>query len=265
MKLKPYMIVGLLFIAVFLGVSLIGQAIGFWHLPGQATESEHKEEGSEHNEGEKSDESAAPAELHGYMNLKEFLTKNGVDLECVAAKLGVTVDELNIEAKEIAHGKGFEMEQIQEFAKECKGHTQAPSIDSKVASTTNTEIKTEDKEETPTKPKAFEGKTTAEIIDELEKGQPRSAEEMKKIIEEAREKGEQLPSPDEPSLPFLKGSDKLDKYCTDNGINMDCLSEKLGIPVSEFSKTAKEVASKLSTGHVEQIRELLPGCFDYSR
>lgn len=257
------MLVGILFIVIFIGGSILGQALGFWHLPGQV-EADHTE--SESSEGESHQETAAPAELHGYMNLKEFLTKNGVDLECVASKLGVTVEELNIEAKEIAHGKGFEMEQIQEFAKECKSQTQTPPNDNKVASVTDkTETSSDEKANSQEKLKTFEGKSTAEVIDDLVKGQPKSPEEMKKIIEEAREKGEKLPTPDQPSLPFLAGSDKLDKYCIDNGINMECLSKKLGVPVSEFSKTAKEVASKLSTGHVEQIRELLPTCIDFSR
>lgn len=265
MKLKPYMIIGILFIVVFIGISLIGQAIGFWHLPGQNPETEQS--GTQHSEGENHEEPATvETELHGYMNLKEFLTKNGVDLECVASKLGVTVEELNIEAKEIAHGKGFEMEQIQEFAKECKSQTQAPIKDNNTASVTEkTEPSSNKNTNSQEKPKTYEGKSTTQVIEDLEKGQPKSPEEMKKIIEEAREKGEQLPPPDQPSLPFLKGSDMLDKYCIDNNINMECLSKKLGIPVSEFSKTAKEVAAKLSTGHVEQIREVLPGCVDYSR
>lgn len=269
MKLKPYMVIGILFIVVFLGVTLIGHAIGFWNLPGQNPESEHQEEaGVEHVEGENREEpatSSTETELHGYMNLKDYLTQNGVNLECVAAKIGVTVEELNIEARELSHSKGFEMEEIQEFAKECKEQAQNPTSKNNVATLPKDDNKEDAQSNSDNSKNAFDNKNVSEIIKDLSKVNQDTSDQIKKALEEARSKGE-VPIPgDMEALPFLSGTDNLKQYCTDNGINMDCLAQKLGIPVSEFDKTAKEVAAKLSTGHVEQIREFLPTCIDYSR
>lgn len=269
MKLKPYMVIGILFIVVFLGVTLIGHTIGFWNLPGQNPESEHQEEaGVEHVEGENREEpatSSTETELHGYMNLKDYLTQNGVNLECVAAKIGVTVEELNIEARELAHGKGFEMEEIQEFAKECKEQAKNPTSKNNVATLPKDASENETATTKNNGKTTIDGKDIAQIINDLEKIDNGTSDLIKKKLEEARKNGEAPLPGDMEALPFLSGTDNLKQYCTDNGINMDCLAQKLGIPVSEFDKTAKEVAAKLSTGHVEQIREFLPSCIDYSR
>lgn len=256
------MVVGILFIVIFIGGSLLGQALGFWHLPGQV-EADHTEGGT--SEGETHQETAAPAELHGYMNLKEYLTKFGADLECFAAKIGVSVEELNIEAKELSHSKGFEMENFMEFAKECKGQAQDQTNKNNVASLPQDSSKEESNAEDNVSKKTFDNKDVSEIINDLDKVGKESSEEIKKMLEEARNKGE-VPIPgDMTALPFLKGSDNLKKYCTDNGISMECLAQKLGIQVSELDNNAKDIAAKLSTGHVEQIREVMPGCIDYTR
>lgn len=258
------MVIGILFIVIFIGGSLLGQALGFWHLPGQV-EADHTEEGS--SEGETHQETAAPAELHGYMNLKEYLTKFGADLECFAAKIGVTVEELNIEAKELSHSKGFEMENFMEFAKECKGQAQTPTTNN-VATIPNqdgTRDENESENTGNTSDKSLLNKDISEIIDKLDKVNGDTSDQIKKALEEARNKGE-VPIPgDMEALPFLKGSDNLKQYCSDNNINMDCLAQKLGIPVSEFDNNAKDIAAKTTSGHVEEIRELLTSCIDYTR
>ncbi|MBP7732706.1 MAG: hypothetical protein KA140_02955 [Caldisericia bacterium] len=270
MKLKPYMVIGILFVVVFLGVTLIGHAIGFWNLPGQNPESEHTEEaGGEKIEGENHEEpatSGTETELHGYMNLKEYLENYGTNLECVAAKIGVTVEELNIEARELSHSKNFEMEEIQEFAKECK--EQAQTTNNNIASIPNQgEAKDEKGSENAdgNSNNSLSNKDISEIINELGKVDGNTSDKIKKALEEARNKGE-VPIPgDLEALPYLKGSDNLKQYCSDNNINMDCLAQKLGIPVSEFDDNAKDVAAKTTSGHVEEIRELLTSCIDYTR
>jgi hypothetical protein len=249
MKIRNYFIVGVLFIAAFVGLSLIGQAIGFWHLPGQAPETEHAENGETATE-------AAETELHGYMNLKEYLTKNGVDLECVASKLGVTVDEMNVEAREIAHGKGFEMEDIQKMAKECK-EAKPQTMDNN-QSLASAENQKQDKASEPGKIPEIPNPTNPVKEDKID---------IEKLKKELDDKGVKIIEPPTPpdQLPFLKGSDNLKQFCQKNNIDMDCLSSKINVPVEEFDAIAKDIAAKLPSGHVEEIREYLIGCIDYTR
>lgn len=265
MKVKNYAIIGIAFVVLFVGVVLIGHATGFWHLPGQVVESEHSEPGETHVEpGEThvepvENKTAEIAELHGYVNLKEWLSENHIDAECVAAKLGLKVEDLNVEARDIAHSKGMEPADIQKLAMECAGQGQAPSMtEDKVANVTPQT----QPEQTAKIPNDFVNRET--VARDFPKDPESKAEEIRKAfkggIEITPPNGDQLPT-----IGFLQGTDNLQKYCIDNNVNMECLSEKIGVPVADFDNTAKEIASRLPGGHVEEIRKYLLGCVDYSR
>ncbi len=256
MKVKNYVFVGIFFIAIFVAVALVGQAIGYWHLPGQVAESEHNEaESGEHE----TTETTTAAELHGYMNLKEYLTANGYNLECAASKLGVTVDGLNIEAREIAHGMGVEPGDLTKMVEACKeGSGELNNQEQKLASNTKPEESTQ--QITPI-PGNDSGRQGEEPNDDKKETDPK---ELLKL----RDPDKEPPPPppiNEPVLQQLKGSDNLKEYCINNNINLECLAKKLGISEDDLDKTAKEIAEKLPTGHVEEIRLLLPGCYDLTR
>ncbi len=255
MKVKNYVFIGIFFIALFVAVSLVGQAIGYWHLPGQAAESEHNEgEAGEHE----TTETTTAAELHGGMNLKEYLTANGYNLECAASKLGVTVDGLNIEAREVAHGMGVEPGDLPKMVEGCKeGSGEVRQHEEAIASNTKPEETTQQ----VTPPAGNPGKQGEDPNDDKKITDPKELLRLGKP-------GDELPPPQpitEPVLQQLKGSDNLREYCIINNINLECLAEKLGITVADLDKTAKEIAEKLPSGHVEEIRILLSTCYDLTR
>ena len=259
MKVKNYVIIGIAFVVLFVGVVMIGHFAGYWHLPGQVSESEHNESGENHNEpGEThvepgENKTVEIAELHGYMNLKDWLAENKIDAQCVADKLGLKVEDLNVEAREIAHGKGMEPADIQKLAMECGGHGEAPSMtENKVANTTPQT----QPEQTAKVPNDFVNRET--VARDFPKDSESKAEEIRKAFKGGIEITP--PNPDQlPTIGFLQGSDNLQKYCIDNSVNMECLSEKIGVPVADFDNTAKEIASRLPGGHVEEIRNTCLG------
>ncbi|HOU07766.1 MAG TPA: hypothetical protein PLX04_08360 [Caldisericia bacterium] len=112
MKLRPYALAGFLFLGVFLLAIVVGMAIGKWN-PAGIGETGTEELGEEH------EETTTLPELHGYMNLLEYLKENGISPECVAQKLGVAESELNIEARTIAEKLGLETYQLPEKYKDC--------------------------------------------------------------------------------------------------------------------------------------------------
>lgn len=256
MKVKNYVFIGIFFVALFVAVALVGQAIGYWHLPGQVAESEHNEgEAGEHE----ATETTTPSELHGYVNLKEYLSKNGYNLECAASKLGVTVDGLNVEAREIAHGMGVEPGDLPKMVEGCKeGSGEIRQQEQTTASNTKP---LETVEPVTPPPGDHSGNSSEEPNDDKKITDPK---ELLRLVKP----GEEPPPPppvNEPVLQQLKGSDNLKEYCINNNINLECLAKKLGITEAELDNTAKNIAAKLPTGHVEEIRILLTGCYDLTR
>lgn len=171
MKIKQSLVVGILFLAMFVGAMLFAMAIGKWNPAGIGVT---HSEGEEH-EGE---ESKLP-ELHGEMNLQEWCAFNKIPADCVAGKLGLTVEQLNQPARDIASSIGRQTYELVVMFEDCLKMGSKPDYEEK------TEASTE--------------------------------------------------------ITELHGYMNFREWLIKSGISLECASQKLGIPVSEFDAEARGV------------------------
>lgn len=171
MKIKQSLVVGILFLAVFVGAMLFAMTIGKWNPAGIGVT---HSEGEEH-EGE---ESKLP-ELHGEMNLQEWCAFNKIPADCVAGKLGLTVEQLNQPARDIASSIGRQTYELVVMFEDCLKQGSKPDYEEK------TEASTE--------------------------------------------------------ITELHGYMNFREWLIKSGISLECASQKLGIPVSEFDGEARGV------------------------
>lgn len=160
-----------MFLAVFVGAMLFAMAIGKWNPAGIGVT---HSEGEEH-EGE---ESKLP-ELHGEMNLQEWCAFNKIPADCVAGKLGLTVEQLNQPARDIASSIGRQTYELVVMFEDCLKMGSKPDYEEK------TEASTEISE--------------------------------------------------------LHGYMNFREWLIKSGISLECASQKLGIPVSEFDSEARSI------------------------
>jgi|GEM_PF-758420 len=127
MKIRPYVMVGILFVVLIIGTVLVAMSIGKWNPAGL---------GETHTEGEEDgiqiEVTGELPELHGYMNFKEYLSENKIPLDCVALKLGIPESEFDKETRAIAEGVGLETYQITEKIKDCFPNKSAENHEEKV-------------------------------------------------------------------------------------------------------------------------------------
>lgn len=132
MKIKQSLIVGILFLAVFLGAMLFAMAIGKWNPAGIGVEHSEVEE----HEGE---ESRLP-ELHGEMNLLEWCAFNKIPADCVAGKLGLTTEQLNQPARDIASSIGRQTYELVVMFEDCLKMGGKPDYEEKTEKAEITEL-----------------------------------------------------------------------------------------------------------------------------
>lgn len=271
MKLRPYALAGFLFLGVFLLAIVVGMAIGKWN-PAGIGETGTEELGEEH------EETTTLPELHGYMNLLEYLKENGISPECVAQKLGVAESELNIEARTIAEKLGLETYQLPEKYKDClpaqekdgeekdegRGIPEFKGYMNFLDWLENNGYSTDcvaSKLGIPMMQLDAEGKQIADML----KVTP---EDLPKMVQDCRglPPKDQQPAPgdngSQPSgqLPFLKGTDNVLEYCRTNAIPVDCVARKLKIKEIDLNKTGLDIAAQVGFTHVEEIRKIIEEC-----
>ncbi len=171
MKIKQSIIVGILFLAVFVSAMLFAMAIGKWNPAGIGVT---HSEGGEH-EGE---ESKLP-ELHGEMNLQEWCAVNKIPADCVAGKLGLTVEQLNQPARDIASSIGRQTYELVVMFEDCLKMGGKPDYEEKTETSTG--------------------------------------------------------------ITELHGYMNFKEWLIKSGISLECASQKLGIPASEFDAEARGI------------------------
>jgi hypothetical protein len=287
MKIKQSLMVGILFLVVFVGAMLFAMAIGKWN-PAGIGETHH--EGEEH-EGE---ESKLP-ELHGEMNLQEWCAVNKIPADCVADKLGLTVEQLNQPARDIASSIGRQTYELVVMFEECFKMGSKPDYEEKTEKAEITELHgymnfkewliksgislecTSEKLGIPVsefdseargvlEPKGFEPPTMADVLkDCIGKTEEVKHEEKSNEAEKTKEEHSEKPQENEPvetmqESAFLKGSDNVLEYLKTNKINIECVARTLGLTENDLDKTAKEVAALVGQEHIDYIREVIANC-----
>lgn len=132
MKIKQSLVVGILFLAVFIGAILFAMAIGKWNPAGIGVT---HSEGGEHE----SDESRLP-EIPGEMNLKDWCAFNKIPADCVAEKLGLKTEQLNKPAKDIASSIGRQTYELVVMFEDCLKQGGKPEYEEKTEKVEITEL-----------------------------------------------------------------------------------------------------------------------------
>ncbi len=273
MKIKPYVLPGIFFLAAFLVMMLIGMATGFWNPAGiGVSETEHKGE-------EEKGQTVELPELHGYVNFIVYLRDNKIPVDCVAQKLGLKESALDKPARDVASDLGIETFQLPLIYKDCIGAKGGKKGEEKPKANLP-ELKgymnlleyldvnnilpdcVAEKLGIPLPDLNNEAKAVAEKIG-------KAPEDLLPFIAEcigAKPKDQELPdlkNPSETSIvepPFLAGYDNLLSYLEINKVQIECVAKKLKVDRDALNKTAKEVAENLKLGHVEAIRAIIKEC-----
>ncbi len=207
MKIKPAVLVGVLFVALFVIVAYVFQAFGYWNPPG--VESTYESDHDDHDETEVESEYVELGYisdlLEGSMNLHDFLEDYDVDISCVSGKLGIANSEIKKDARDIKDKLGIDMSDIRAIIDECMGLEARPDPHSVETETTETEHEPETDE------------VESVIVDEG----------LVYVSDE------------------LVGSDNLMEFLKNNDIPADCLAEKLGIGEKELDQSAKDIKEEL--------------------
>lgn len=207
MKIKPAVLVGILFVVLFVVVAYVFQAFGYWNPPG--VESTYESDHDEHDETEVESEYVELGYisdlLEGSMNLHDFLEDYDVDISCVSGKLGIANSETKKDARDIKDKLGIDMSDIRAIIDECMGLEARPDPHAVETETTETEHESETDE------------VESVIVDEG----------LVYVSDE------------------LVGSDNLMEFLKENNIPADCLAGKLGISEGELDSSAKDLKEKL--------------------
>lgn len=273
MKLRPYALASLLFLGVFLLAIVVGMAIGKWN-PAGIGETGTEELGEEHGE------TTTLPELHGYMNLLEYLKENGISPECVAQKLGIAESDLNAEARTVAEKFGLETYQLPEKYTDCLSAKEKDEVEKDEGQMVpefkgymnfldwleNNGYSTDcvaSKLGIPMMQLDAEGKQVADMLKVMPEDLPKMVQDCKGLPPK-----DQQPAPDDgngsqPSvgqLPFLKGTDNVLEYCRTNAVPVDCVAGKLKIKEADLNKTGLDIATQVGFAHVEEIRKIIGEC-----
>ena len=136
MKYKPYAIVGVLFVILFLVTVFAFQCGGVWDPPGNRAGDGSGHNG-DHEAHEDYDEVIDSPEIHeheiieeeyisdtlrGSTNLLNFLNENSIPVDCVSEKLEISNPQLDASAGDIKNNLGVEMSDIRTVIDTCLGH-----------------------------------------------------------------------------------------------------------------------------------------------
>lgn len=277
MKFKSYILPGIFFLVIFVGVMMIAMVAGLWN-PAGIGEAEGEIKEGEEVVGQTEVFPELP-ELHGYVNFLVYLQDNKIPIDCVAQKLALKEKELDKPVRDIASQLGIETYQLPLIYEECvkargqKKDKEKPEINllelkgymnfldylelNNIPSDCIAE-----KLGIPLPDLNNEAKTVASKIG-------KTTEDLLPVIYEcvgAEPKEQKLPDITKPSenaifeLPFLAGTDNLLSYLKSNNIDADCIANKLKVGKEVLNKAAKDIAKELKLSHVEAIRGFIKDC-----
>lgn len=294
MKLKPYVLVGILFVLIFVVTVFMFQSCGVWDPPGNRggdghddhdddcddetnIETEYKNE-SNNDEVILDNDVYISDSLEGSKNLLDFLKDNEIPVQCVSEAMNISESEMNANAGAIKSKYGMHMGDIRAIIDVCLGlepreddhgeedYDDTTTIESSDKSETEHSVSTEDDagDEKPQPVKQAEEKEEPPKVveEEHEPGQGQNTEKDgigKGQGGEGKGSGDGAGNNLSSDLPKLVGSDNISEYCEKNNIPKSCVAEKLNVSEGELDSGGGELSNKLGMKMYE-LREIVLSC-----
>jgi hypothetical protein len=299
MKYKPYAVVGILFVVLFLITVYAFQCGGVWNPPGNRAGEGNGYHGDheghdDHNEtinnaeiieNETEDIEYISDTLRGSFNLQAFLEDNDIPVDCVSEKLGLTNAQLDDSAGDIKDALGIEMSDIRTAIDTCLGFEPREFEHDEEGNHTGNDLDTQtlyggnDNEKYDSGIGDGEGKQLnqaeqSEHINEQDRGQGLGQnQETDRYADSGTGQGEGLGQGSgsgkgqglgsgsglASNNGNLMGKDNVSEYCKTNNIPLESVAVKLGISEEQLSKQAGKLAKELGM-EMFDLREIILSC-----